>query len=197
MKYLRAVVDDVAREHKIDRGRVFATGISNGGFISHRLAAEASDLVAAIAPVVGGMAPEIAKSFNPKFPVSALIIQGDEDPLIPIAGGDVASRFGKRGQTISAAEIVAKYVARNGNAGQPAMETLDADPEDGTTVEIARYPDGAGGAKTEFYLVKGGGHCWPGRPRYLPEAQIGKASQDFSATDVIWEFFKSCPARKG
>jgi polyhydroxybutyrate depolymerase len=46
-----------------------------------------------------------------------------------------------------------------------------------------------------MYLIRGGGHAWPGRPLYLPERTIGKASQAFSATDVIWQFFKTCPPR--
>lgn len=197
MKYVRAVVDDVAKHCPIDRSRIFATGISNGAFISHRLAAEASDLVAAVAPVVGGMAPPIAEKFSPEFPVSILIIQGDADPLIPYDGGGVAANLGPaRGKLAPTPETLARYVKRNGNAGEPVITTQDNDPDDGTTVEIRKYPDGPGGVKTELYLVKGGGHCWPGRPAYLPERTIGKASQEFSATDVIWDFFKSCPPRQ-
>lgn len=196
VKFVRAIVDDVARECPIDRARVFATGISNGAFMSHRLAAEASDTVAAVAPVVGGMAPAIGQTFAPKFPVSVLIIQGDADPLIPIAGGGVATKLGpRRGELIPTADTLAKYVQRNGNPGEPAVTTIDNDPHDGTTVEIRAYPPGPEGAKTEFYLVKGGGHAWPGRPLYLPERTIGRASREISATDVIWSFFKSCPPR--
>jgi polyhydroxybutyrate depolymerase len=198
VKFIRAAVDDVAKEHPIDRSRIFATGISNGGIMSHRLAREASDLVAAIAPVAASMTPEMAENFQPKYPVSILVINGDGDPIVPFAGGDI--RFGKgqsRGRVVPANETVAKYVQRNGNHGEPTISTVDADAKDGTSVEIAKYPDGPGGAKTWFYRVAGGGHTWPGRPLYLPESVIGKASQDFSATDVIWQFFKTCPPRAG
>ena len=68
---------------------------------------------------------------------------------------------------------------------------LDADAKDGTSVEITKYPDGPSGERAWFYLVKNGGHTWPGRPLYLPENIIGKASQDFSATDMIWQFFQA------
>jgi polyhydroxybutyrate depolymerase len=196
VKFVRALVDDLEKHCRIDRARIFATGISNGAFISHRLAAEASDLVAAIAPVVGGMAPQIARKFAPKFPVSIVIIQGDADPLIPFAGGPVAANLGPgRGLSAPTLDTLALYVKRNGNPGQPTITTQDNDPDDGTTLEIKKYANGPGGVKTELYLVKNGGHCWPGRPAYLPERTIGKASQEFSATDVIWSFFKSCPPR--
>lgn len=196
VKYMRAVVDDLARRHVIDRARVFATGISNGGMMSHRLAAEASDLVAAIAPVAGGMPQKLVAKFNPEFPVSILIIQGDEDPIVPFAGGDIRVGRRTRGTILPTNETVALYVKRNGNPGEPTKTRLDADPDDETSVEISKYLDSPSGAATELYVVKGGGHTWPGRPRYLPESVIGRASQDFKATDVIWEFFKSCPARR-
>jgi poly(3-hydroxybutyrate) depolymerase len=62
-------------------------------------------------------------------------------------------------------------------------------------VEISKYPDGQRGMKTWFYEVHGGGHAWPGRPGYLPEKTIGKATQTFNASDVIAQFFKGCPKR--
>jgi len=104
VKFVRALVYEVGKQHKIDRSRVFATGISNGGFLSHRLAAEASDLVDGIAPVVGGMAPAIAEEFKPEYPVSVLIIQGDADPVVPIEGGEVG--FGKTSQEFFASDVI-------------------------------------------------------------------------------------------
>ena len=197
VKFVRTIVDSLSREHKIDRSRVFCTGISNGAFMSHRLATEASDLIAAIAPVVGGMAPTMAKKFHPAYSVSILIIQGDADPLVPIRGGMVGLPRGrKRGLVVPTEETISLYVKRNGNQGEPAEATLDRDEKDGTSVEIRKYPDGPGGVKTRVYIVRNGGHTWAGRPLYLPELLIGKASQEFSATDVIWGFFKACPARQ-
>ena len=197
VKFVRTIVDRISKDLKIDRGRVFCTGISNGAFMSHRLATEASDLIAAIAPVVGGMAPAMAKQFRPTYPVSILIIQGDADPLVPVGGGMVGFRRGrKRGRVLPTEETISLYVQRNANRGEPTLTTLDRDEQDGTSVEIRKYPDGPGGVKTQVYIVRNGGHTWAGRPLYLPEMLIGKATQEFSATEVIWEFFKSCPPRQ-
>ncbi len=196
VKFVKTLVDRISKDLKIDRSRVFCTGISNGAFMSHRLATEASDLIAAVAPVVGGMAPAMAKQFQPHHPVSILIIQGDADPLVPIRGGIVGFPRGrKRGLVVPTEETISIYVRRNGNRGEPTVTTLDRDEKDGTSVEIRKYPDGPGGVKTHLYIVNNGGHTWAGRPLYLPEMLIGKASQEFSATEVIWEFFKSCSPR--
>ncbi len=198
VEFVRTIIDDIAKHQDVDRSKVFATGISNGAFLSHRLAAEASDVIAAVAPVVGGMAPSIAEKFRPEYPVSLFVIQGDSDPLVPINGGEVGFRRGrKRGKLISTKDAVAKYVRASGITKEPKVSTLrNADPNDGTTTEVTVYPPGVSGTKVQVYIVKNGGHTWPGRRAYLPEGLIGKASQDFDASKVVGEFFKSCPARK-
>ena len=167
VKFVRLIVDRISKEYMIDRSRVFCTGISNGAFMSHRLATEASDLIAAIAPVVGGMAPAMAKKYHPDQSVSILIIQGDADPLVPIRGGMVGFPRGrKRGLVVPTEETISLYLRRNGNQGDPTVTALDRDEQDGTSVEIRRYPDGPGGVKTQVYIVRNGGHTWAGRPLY-------------------------------
>jgi polyhydroxybutyrate depolymerase len=100
------------------------------------------------------------------------------------------------GLVVPTEETISLYVRSNGNQGKPTVTTLDQDAGDGTSVEIRKYPDGPGGVKTQVYIVRNGGHTWAGRPLYLPEKLIGTASQEFSATEVTWEFFKSCPPRQ-
>jgi polyhydroxybutyrate depolymerase len=53
LAYFRALLDDIDGSVAIDRTRVFATGISNGGAMSHRLGCKLSDRIAGIAPVGG------------------------------------------------------------------------------------------------------------------------------------------------
>lgn len=195
VKFIRAAIDEADKNQKVDRTRIFATGISNGALMSHRLANDASDLVTAIAPVAGGIPEKMAEKFRPKNPISILIIQGDADPLVPIGGGQIVVFSQNRGKVLPAKDALAKYLELNGNQGEPEISHLEGKPGDDTSVEISKYPDGAGGVKTWFYLIKHGGHTWPGRPGYLPEFTIGKASQSFNASDVIAQFFKSCPPR--
>jgi polyhydroxybutyrate depolymerase len=194
VKFIRAVLDDVATGNPVDRGRVFATGISNGGFMVHRVAAEAADIVAAIAPVVGGLAPAIGEKFNPRQPVSILIIQGDADPVVPIDGGDVVIGNGpSRGKVLPTKETLTKYLARNGNRADAVAPTVAPGPRQGTSVQEFKYPDGPGGVKTYYYIVKQGGHNWFGAGQGAqPNAN---PAQGFQATNATWDFFKTCPPR--
>ena len=53
--FTRALIGKLAESVSMDRRRIYATGLSNGAMMSYRLAAEAGDLIAAVAPVAGGM----------------------------------------------------------------------------------------------------------------------------------------------
>lgn len=52
---MRAIFKEVAIHLNIDQARVYATGLSNGGYMSYRLACEASDLFVAVAPGAGAI----------------------------------------------------------------------------------------------------------------------------------------------
>jgi polyhydroxybutyrate depolymerase len=199
VKFVREMVNDLAKRHRIDRGRIFAAGVSNGGIFSHYLAAHAADLFAGIAPVIGGLAEPVATNFKPSHPISLLVIQGDADPLVPLKGGAIANRD-RGGRIIATDEMLKKYLAHNGITEDSKTEQVpDRDPKDGTTTEIQRWPSGRDGVLVEYWLVKGGGHNMPGGRAVqaaAKEEKVGKVSRDFDALEVIWAFFKSCPSRK-
>jgi len=191
VKFIREMVAAIGKEFELDKSRIFATGISNGGFMSHRLAADAADLFVGIAPVVGGMPEPISASFEPAKPISIFIIQGDADPLVPYKGGAVGNNPRKpRGIALPTSETIAKYLKANGISGEGKVSMLpDKDTADGVTTQATIYPTGRDGAKVQVYLLKNGGHAWPGTRRYASERMIGKVSQDFHASEEIWKFF--------
>lgn len=186
--FVAALIEALSKEFKIDPKRIYATGISNGGFLCERLAAELGDRIAAIAPVAAGM----AESVTPKEPVSVLLMNGTEDPLVPYPGGAMGLR--NRESRIVGAEAIVEMWAKVNGCGKPAVETLpDQDPKDGCRIEKRTWSGGKGGTEVVLYKVEGGGHTWPGGSQYLPERVIGKVCRDLSAPPVIWEFFQSHP----
>lgn len=191
--FLSALIESLIREFAVDPRRVYVTGVSNGAFTSQRLAAEKSERIAAIAPVIGGMGPQIRDRFAPKARVSVLLMNGTEDPLVPFQGGPVA-RGGNRGETISVAEIVRLWATHDRCSGQPETVLLpDVDAADGTRVRRTTYSRCADRTVVILYTIEGGGHTWPGGAQYLPRAIIGRTSRDIDATAVIWQFFAAHP----
>ena len=85
VKFVTALLDDLAKVVNVDPKRIYATGMSNGGMMCYRLAAELSNRIAAIAPVSGTMAVE---KCHPRRPVPVMHFHGTDDKLVPFEGPD-------------------------------------------------------------------------------------------------------------
>jgi len=190
--FIRAVVDDIAAKGTpLDRKRIFAAGISNGGFMSFRLACEAADLFAAVAPVTATMAADLGSRCNPGAPVALLVINGIADPIVPYEGGQVRALFSLRGEIWSTDRTIAFWAERNRCAAPPDVRALaDRDSTDGSRVIDVAYTRCAG-PRVGLLRIEGGGHTWPGGAQYLPVAWIGATNRDIDASEVIWRFFNS------
>lgn len=193
--FLSKVIERMQADYGCDPRRTYVTGISNGGFMSFRMALDRSDLVAAAAPVTAQIS-EACKDKRPAQPVSLMLVNGTSDPLVPYGGGDVRlTRFGKsRGKVRSTDESLELFRKADGCGKKQPKEVLpDADPDDGTRVEIERWTGGRDGSEVVLVKVIGGGHAWPGGRQYLPEGLVGKASRDVDATALIFDFFLAHP----
>lgn len=192
--FISALIDQLSGEFNIDPERVYATGMSNGAMMSNRLGCELSEKIAAIAPVAGNMPVNIAPLCAPARPVSALIINGTDDPLVPWTGGYAHIGQVELGEVLSVEDTVKLWVNDDKCASSPLIAELpDKDPSDGTRVSTETYKGCSGSAEVILYKVEGGGHTWPGGPQYLPRLVIGRTSRDFNASEVIWQFFSQHP----
>jgi polyhydroxybutyrate depolymerase len=190
--FVAALIDDTSRIHKVDPKRIYATGISNGAIFSHYLADNLSSRIAAIAPVAGGMPETLEKAFKPEEPVSVLILNGTKDPIVPYLGGDIALLGAKRGRIISTEEAAGKWAAHNRCERVPTLEVVpNKNPNDGCFPKKLSYANCRVGTEVVLYRMEGAGHTWPDGLQYLPERLVGKVCRDFSATQLIWEFFKA------
>jgi polyhydroxybutyrate depolymerase len=190
--FLLALLDRIAAARALDRARVYATGISNGGFLCYRLANDHADRFAAIAPVVTGLSTEVANAFHPSAPVAVFAIQGTEDPLVPYHGGPIGRAGGRkdRGRILGTRQALELWRAHDGCAAEPVREPLpDRDAGDGCTVERATWTGGRDGTAVRLDTIHGGGHTWPNGPQYLPRAIIGLVCRDYHASADIWAFF--------
>ena len=189
--YISALIDHLSDELNIDAKRIYVTGISNGGMMSHRLGCELSQKIAAISPVASNIPVNKASVWSPSRPMPVLIINGTDDPLVPWEGGDIHFGKTKLGEVLSIADTVKFWVGKDQCPSSPVVTQLsDKDPADGTTVRKEVYGGREGGAEVVLYAIEGGGHTWPGGEQYLPESIIGRTSREFNASEVIWQFFK-------
>lgn len=197
--FISQIVDEFIKNGDANPARIYATGISNGGFMSNRLACELADKMAAVAIVTATMPVNMVSKCNPSEPVSVLIMNGTEDPLVPYNGGEVRLfKKGKsRGEIVSTADTFDFWLSQAGyKASAQTIKPFgfpDVDIQDNTRVFLQKFK--GQNAEVALYTIEGGGHSWPGGRQYLFEFLIGRTSHDINATEHIWDFFKRNPKR--
>jgi polyhydroxybutyrate depolymerase len=171
--FARAIITEANSRLCLDGKRVFVTGFSNGGFMSHRLACELADVVAAIAPVSGVVG---IPSCTPSRPIAVIDFHGMSDNTVPYAG-DAQNGWP------SVPDTFAAWAKRDScTDGTPAQTYNKGD------VTCATYSHCAGGVEVTLCTVSDGGHAWPGSAVALPGT-----TQNISATDAMWTFFSAHP----
>jgi polyhydroxybutyrate depolymerase len=197
VSFLRHVVADIdAKVMRVDRRRTYAIGLSNGGMMSLRLACEAADLVAGVAAVAAAMPAALADGCRPSAPVSVLLVNGTDDPLIPYRGGAVRlMRVMNMGEVLPTDESAALWARLNGCGAAAASTTLpDHDPRDASRAVQIDYT-GCRSARVRLIRIDGGGHTWPGGIQFLPALLIGTVNHDINAGEAAWRFFQETPPR--
>ena len=164
--FIRAVVEKVAREHAVDRKRIYATGISNGAMMAYRLGCEAADVFAAIAPVAGAM---LTNDCRPSTALSVVVFHGMADDVVPFDGGNLSTSFPRIDASVP---FAVEFWTRHDDC-----ERTPAQDKRGP-VRHERYVC-PGGRAVELYAIDGVGHAWP--------------RGDVSATDLMWDFFAAHP----
>ena len=189
--FFGAMVDFFVAEQHANADRVYATGISNGGQLAYRLALEAPDRVAAVAPVAASL-PDDANFDCTRSgkPVAILVINGTDDPMNPYEGGEVAlyGIWGHRGTVLSTDATIDYFAKLAGHQGAPhVVEYPDVARHDGSRAELRVWNDGPG-PEVVLLSVQGGGHTFP-HPFHRYPRFIGRTNADLDAAAEIWRFF--------
>ena len=174
--FTEALIDELATLYAIDLDRVYATGMSNGGFMSFLLACQLSEKIAAVASVTGSMTQDTFDDCNAQHPTPVLQIHGTEDDVV---------LYNENNLSLPIPDVISYWVDHNNCETTPTTTTLpDVDVSDGSTLEHSVYEDGDNGVTTEHMKVIGGGHTWPGSV-----LNTAGTNQDIDASMEIWLFF--------
>lgn len=171
VSFVNALIDKLASDYKVDKSRIYATGMSNGGYMSFLLACQLSDKIAAIASVTGSMTPQTFKSCNPEHPMPILQLHGDTDPTVPYEGDFL--------WTMPIEKVVEYWTTANQTSTSAITEELpDVVKEDNSTVIKYTYNKGNNGSSVIHYKVLNGQHDWFG----------ARGNMDIDSSEIIWDF---------
>ena len=188
-----ALLADLEARQPVDRRRVYATGLSNGAMMAWRLAVEASDRIAAIAPVAGA---KVLKAGGPARPVPVMHFHSVDDPRALYAGG-LGPPFPMT--TLRAFHSAVEPTIRDWAAtiGCPTDARVTAElqgqagsREAGHTATRYLWSPCREGAEVVLWKFTGTGHVWPGGlPDYLLRL-LGPSTALVDANLEMWRFFQ-------
>lgn len=186
--FVSALIDDIQKIQNIDRRRIYATGISNGGFMTQRLACELNHKIAAFASVAATMPVPQSLRCRPGRKVPVLFINSPDDRFIPWQGGAMSQ--GEGGTILSTPQVV-DFWRKNNRTSTTRITPLPTRTgvEDGTQTLSTTSQGTSLHSEVTLVRIDGGGHAWPGGSRQ-PEWLIGKATQKLDGSQFIWDFFR-------
>ena len=177
--FISRLIDTVGARYSMDEERVYATGMSNGGYMSYYLACEITDKLTAVASVTGSMTGFLVNSCDPSETIPAMQIHGTADAVVTFNGPP------------SIDDVVDFWVDHNTCGMTPQVEMIpDIDMGDGCTAERRVYSDCDSDAEVWYYVIDNGGHTWPGT---FPVPALGNTCNDFFASTEVWKFFNLFP----
>jgi len=185
--FVRSMVDLIAFRYpsSVDRKRIYATGLSNGGMMTYRIACEAADLFAAVAPVAGAMGTDDCR---PAIPVSVIIFHGTADQHVRFDGGAPTRTVDMRHPRVDkSVSFAVDFWARH--------DHCDATPTRETKGHVTHTAYACGANAVELYAVEGQGHAWPGGEKGIRAGNVDAPSTEISATDLMWDFFARHPKK--
>ncbi|WP_348729969.1 PHB depolymerase family esterase [Rheinheimera texasensis] len=187
LHYLNTLVDRLVAAHGFNPQRVFATGVSAGGFMALRLALESPTRFRAVAAVSANV--PAAGNFKCKpmaQGTSVLLMNGTADPLVPYAGGEVSllGLFFQNGQVRSATASAEFFVAQN---QLPQSARSEVPQPDSHNVQRLKWQDQSR-FEVELVTIVGGGHGMP-QPYWQRPRLLGPSPMAPNGPELIWQFF--------
>ncbi len=172
-------IDDLiewsTNNYNINKDRIYSTGMSNGGFMSYKLACNLSSKIAAIASVTGSMSPQTFSQCNPKHPTPIMQIHGLQDYVVPYLGYENLCK--------PMDDVINYWVEYNTCDSNPVITIipdLDGD-EYGGVHKI--FKNEINNVSVELYLLEKMSHDWP---RLYGPSEYGL--YDIDAPSIIWSF---------
>jgi len=181
--FINALINLVIGDYAVDDSRIYVCGMSNGGFMSMRLAHELEDRIAAFGSVTGSLGTNYNGTLDHAVPV--MLIAGTKDPLVPYEGGEVADS----GTESRGFEDLLEYYAANNGCDSLYVSDLPQVNDDGVNTEKWMYSNCDNDVQCILFKNIGAGHTWPGGNSVLWENTVGKESSEINASRELMNFF--------
>lgn len=181
--YISHLIDLFIADFKGDPRRIYVSGSSNGGMMTYRLSVDIPEKIAAIAPFISTISPQVAAASVNAASIPTIITNGTADSIINWNGGAV--EVTRTPELLSGDQNVAYWVKRNGAKTKAKVSILpDIEPDDKSTVEIQHYK---GRYDVMLFKIIGGAHRHP-TLREPGKPLIPGQNMDYNSFETVWDF---------
>ena len=163
--FINEIIEFIDDEYSIDKSRIYSTGMSNGGYMSYKLACDLSSKIAAVVSVTGSMTPETFDSCSPTHATSIAQIHGLQDSVVNYYG----SLWSKPIE-----EVIDFWMSFNNCSETP--ETIEINGINGGGIHNI-YSNCDNQTSVELFLMTYMGHDWPNFDNH-----------DIQASTTVWDF---------
>lgn len=173
VKFIKVIIEKLIKNYPIDSTKIYAMGLSRGGFFVQRLTGELPQHIKGFVSVGAPMPTEVKKRISSNIPIKALYVHGTNDKIV--------NRDGKEGAYLSVNECIEYWKIRNNIQVDPQIKMIDTE-NDGTSVTLIDY-----GSVAEIQ-IENGGHTWPGADPFNVGFPLGKTTQDINFNTLLYNF---------
>ena len=177
VRFIADLIDTLSATYSIDRSRIYADGLSNGGGMAFALSCLLADRIAAVGLVASAQTLPWSWCTETR-PVPMIAFHGTADVFTPYEG---RKSFIAPMPFPSIPQWTANWAKRNG-CGSARDSVV------GPTVTRRTYLDCTNDAAVVLYTITHGGHTWPGGGPH-PDWLLGATDRSINATEEIWSFF--------
>jgi polyhydroxybutyrate depolymerase len=177
--FISILIDTLIERYKINKNKIYASGMSNGGMLCYRLAAELSHKVAAIAPVACSMV--LKENWNPVRPIPIIHFHSYLDESIPYYGG--IGNGASRHYNPPIDSVLTTWSELNG-----CVHLSDTLFHETGEYLLREWDKCENESNILCYVTYDGGHSWPGGQKGRMFAD--PPSRKINASDLMWEFFQ-------
>ncbi len=185
--FILRIVDIFIQSGKVDKDRIYLTGISDGATMAYKLTCLLDSPFSAVVPIVGTMSEHDLANCKSEKAIPIMVIASTTDPILPYDGW-----IFPYGRTVSTPEIMNHFRLIHGCTGQRVEFVEDINQDDHSKVVAMFWTGCAKKNAVKLLRVEGGGHAVPS---FTPVSESWKKkahghNQDIESAEEAWQFLK-------
>lgn len=182
--FINVLIDSIATDYNIDLDRIYACGMSNGGYMSYELICSLSDKITAFGSVTGNFMLNDDQSCSVSREIPLIHIHGTDDRLVDYTDS--------RDYAMNTMDSV-NYWAKHNQLSELEIQAIDdVVPSDKTYVEKFTFYRNNSDTKVVHFKVYNGGHQWFGSPVgdwFWIKLGLGNNNHEINASKELVDFF--------